>query len=77
MHSKMVSVIIPAFNAERYISECINSVINQSYRNIEIIVINDGSTDATKEIIETFNDSRIKIFHQEKTRVGIPSTILF
>jgi glycosyltransferase involved in cell wall biosynthesis len=60
----MVSVIIPAFNAERYISECINSVINQSYRNIEIIVINDGSTDGTLEIINSFTDPRLILVSQ-------------
>jgi glycosyltransferase involved in cell wall biosynthesis len=65
MPSSLVSVIIPAYNAEEYIFECVNSVINQTYKNIELIVINDGSTDSTKEILESFHDPRIKIVNQK------------
>ena len=61
----LVSVIIPAYNAEDYISECISSVINQTHKNIEIIVVNDGSTDNTKNILEKINDSRLLIVNQE------------
>jgi glycosyltransferase involved in cell wall biosynthesis len=63
--SFLVSVIIPAFNAESYILDCLNSIINQTYRNLKIIVVNDGSTDRTKEIIETLNDPRLIIVNQE------------
>jgi len=52
----LISVIIPAFNADKYIDETIDSVINQSYQNIEVIVINDGSTDNTLEVLEKFHD---------------------
>jgi glycosyltransferase involved in cell wall biosynthesis len=64
MQSKLVSIIIPTYNAQDFISECIQSVINQTYRNIEIIIINDGSTDSTREIIEKFDDIRIRIINQ-------------
>lgn len=47
-----ISIIIPAYNVEAYIEKCINSVINQTYDDIEVIIINDGSTDNTAEIIE-------------------------
>lgn len=65
MQSKLVSVIIPAYNAEGTISECIQSVINQTYRYLEIIVINDGSNDGTIEIVNSFTDPRIIIVSQE------------
>ncbi len=57
-----ISVIIPVFNGEKTIRETINSILNQTFQDIEVIIINDGSTDATLEIIESISDSRIKIF---------------
>jgi glycosyltransferase involved in cell wall biosynthesis len=65
MQSKLVSIIIPAYNAEDFISECIQSVINQTYVNLEIIVINDGSTDGTLDIINTYKDPRLILVNQE------------
>ena len=59
----LVSVIIPAYNAEDYINESIQSMLDQSYVNIEIIIINDASTDNTKNIIETYNDNRITLIN--------------
>lgn len=58
-----ISIIIPAYNVEAYIEKCINSVINQTYDDIEVIIINDGSTDNTAEIIEKYSkiDNRIKV----------------
>ncbi|MGL5051659.1 MAG: glycosyltransferase family 2 protein [Fusobacteriaceae bacterium] len=58
-----VSIIIPAYNVEKYIYQCIKSVSNQSYKNLEIILVNDGSTDKSLEIIEkcSVEDKRIKI----------------
>ncbi|MEB3215333.1 MAG: glycosyltransferase [Nostocales cyanobacterium 94392] len=57
-----ISVIVPVFNGERTIEETIKSILNQTFSNIGIIVINDGSTDRTLEIVEKILDSRIKIF---------------
>ena len=67
MIEKLVSVIIPIYNAERYILRCVNSVIKQSYRNIEIILINDGSTDNSQELCNSLLncDRRIRVINKE------------
>jgi glycosyltransferase involved in cell wall biosynthesis len=64
--SKKVSVVMPVYNAENFIIETLQSVINQTYKNLEIIIINDGSTDRTCEIATTLanQDPRIKIYSQ-------------
>ncbi len=59
----LISILIPAFNAEKYIFECVNSIIHQSYENLEILIANDCSKDSTLYIIRSFSDSRIKIFN--------------
>lgn len=63
----LVSIIIPVYNVERYLNECIESCINQTFKNLEIILINDGSTDSSPEICERYSnvDNRIKIVHKE------------
>jgi teichuronic acid biosynthesis glycosyltransferase TuaG len=65
----LVSVIMPAFNAEPFIEEAIQSVIHQTYHDWELIIINDGSTDRTGEIVESFNDPRI--FYISKQNEGV------
>lgn len=61
----LISIIVPVYNSEEYLRLCIESVINQSYKNIEIILINDGSTDNSGEICNTYanNDNRIRVIH--------------
>lgn len=62
----LISIIIPVYNAEKYIHRCIKSVVNQSYKELEIIAVNDGSTDDSLSICETLaaQDNRIKVFSQ-------------
>ena len=69
----LVSVIIPAYNAETYISKCINSIIQQSYKRLEIILIDDGSIDGTLQLCEEYaqKDERIVVLHQENTGQAI------
>ena len=68
----LVSVIIPVYNREEYIEECLNSVLSQSYENFEIIIIDDGSDDRSFEICERFaeNDERVKLFKGEHKGVS-------
>ena len=65
--NSLVSIIIPVYNVEKYLSKCLDSVINQTYKNIEIICVNDGSTDNSINILETYNqiDARIQIITQK------------
>jgi glycosyltransferase involved in cell wall biosynthesis len=65
LKSPLVSILIPVYNAEQWIAETLNSVLNQSWKNIEIIVVDDGSKDRSLDIIYQFNDPRLKIFKQE------------
>jgi glycosyltransferase involved in cell wall biosynthesis len=70
--NQTISVIIPVFNSEGFIEKCINSIINQSYKSLEIIIINDGSTDGSKGIIDRFVsiDKRIKFFSKGNGGIG-------
>ena len=65
---KKISIIIPVYNVEQYIKNCLESVINQTYDNWEIILIDDGSTDNSKAIYENIaiKNDKIKIFKQTK-----------
>ena len=61
----LVSFVMPAYNASKYIAGAIESVLNQSYGNFELIIVDDGSTDSTKDVIAGFKDDRIKYFRKE------------
>lgn len=54
MDNHKISVIVPIYNSEKYLKKCIDSIINQSYKNLEIILINDGSTDSSGEIADSY-----------------------
>lgn len=61
----LVSVVVPAYNVEQYISTTLQTVLNQSYKNLEVLVVNDGSTDSTRQVIDELatQDSRLRVFH--------------
>ena len=61
-----ISIVVPLYNAEKYIETCIVSILNQTFENFEVIVVDDCSTDNTLEIVQKFDDPRIKIVHQFK-----------
>lgn len=61
----VVSVIMPVYNAEKYVGQAIESILNQTFANFEFLIFNDGSTDKTPGIIDGFKDNRIKVFHYD------------
>lgn len=65
-----ISIIIPAYNAEKYIDKCIESIINQTKKELEIIIINDGSTDNTEKIIKKYSDKRINYYKNKNQGIG-------
>ena len=69
----LVSVIMPVYNCEKYVEEAIDSILNQSYKNIELIIIDDGSKDKSIDIINSYEDERIK-FSKNKINKGVSAT---
>lgn len=68
----LVSIIVPVYNVGKYLDECLQTMVKQSYKNIEIILVDDGSTDNSGEILDQWQkrDSRVKVFHQENKGVS-------
>ena len=73
--SELITVVINVYNREKFISKCIESVINQTYKNLEILIINDGSTDNTLKICENYSDERIRIITTDNLGLSISRNI--
>ena len=69
----LISVIVPVYNVENYLDKCIESIVNQTYKNLEIILVDDGSLDSSSKICDEWavKDNRIKVIH--KTNGGVSS----
>ncbi|MEE5988837.1 glycosyltransferase [Ligilactobacillus equi] len=67
---KKVSIIVPVYKAEKFINRCVDSLLRQTYENIEIILIEDGSSDKSGEMIDKIDDSRVKVIHNKKSGVS-------
>jgi glycosyltransferase involved in cell wall biosynthesis len=69
----LVSVLIPVYNGENYINRSVNSILNQTYTNLEILVLDDGSNDGTSEFVRSLDDDRVKLirFESNTKKVGI------
>lgn len=67
----MISIIVPVYNVDKYLDKCLDSIINQSYSDIQIILVDDGSTDSSGQICEQFamKDNRVKVIHQKNQGV--------
>ncbi len=70
-----ISIILPVYNGEKYLSEAINSILNQTYRDFELLIIDGSSTDNTPDIIQSFHDNRIKYF--KKDHNGLVNSLNF
>ena len=72
MKKNVVTIIIPVFNAEKYLENCLKSVINQTYKNIEIIIVDDGSTDNSFKIYNKYLniEKRLKVINIENSGVS-------
>lgn len=68
MNTPLVSVLLPVYNGEKYIREAVDSILGQSYHEIELLVIDDGSQDETLEVLETYSDPRLRVLVNEKNR---------
>lgn len=68
----LITIIIPVYNGEKYLNKCLDSIINQTYKNLEIIIVNDGSTDNTKKICDEYikKDNRIKVINKKNEGVS-------
>ncbi|AJR02870.1 glycosyltransferase family 2 protein [Siansivirga zeaxanthinifaciens] len=68
----LISIVVPVYNVEKYLRECLDSILNQSYKKLEILIVNDGSTDKSGQICDEFvlKDSRVKVFHNENCGVS-------
>lgn len=70
MNAPRVSIITPAYNAERYLPEAVASILEQSFQDWELIIINDGSTDGTRDYLNSLTDPRIRVIHQSNGGVS-------
>ena len=71
-NNELISVIVPVYNGQKYIDICVKSVLNQSYKNIELILVDDGSTDDSYKVLEKWKeeDSRVKVIKKENAGVS-------
>ena len=73
MQNPLISVILPVYNSEKYIYSSINSILQQTFTQFELLILNDGSTDSSAEIINSFQDPRIRFFSHEN--IGLSATL--
>ena len=71
----MISVILPCYNVGEYVERCLNSIINNTYRNLEIICVIDGATDNTLEVVKSVKDDRVRIIEQENQGVSVARNV--
>lgn len=70
----LISVIVPIYNVEKYLARCVDSIVNQTYKNLEIILVDDGSPDRCPQMCDDYaeKDSRIKVIHKKTVDFPMP-----
>lgn len=71
-----ISVVMPMYNAAPYLRACIDSVLSQSFKDFEFVIVDDGSTDDSVRIVESYNDSRVRLIKNEHDFIGTCNTYL-
>ena len=73
MERPLISVLVPCYNTAKYLARCLDSILNQTYKNIELIVLSDGSTDGSVEIMREYEkkDGRVKVIDRENRGVAV------
>ena len=69
----LISVIVPIYNVEKYLARCVDSIVNQTYKNLEIILVDDGSPDRCPQMCDDYaeKDSRIKVVHKKNGGLSV------
>lgn len=71
-----ISVCVPMYNAARYVRECIESILNQTFADFELLVVDDGSTDGSVEVVRSYDDPRIRLLENEHDYIGSLNLLL-
>ena len=76
MHKPLISIVLPSYNGEKYLSQSIDSVLGQSYSNLELLIVNDASKDSTLDIARHYEklDTRVKVINNEVNQ-GLPKSL--
>ena len=70
----MISVLLPVYNGEKYLKECLSSILDQNFKKFELIIVDDCSSDDSLKVIRSFKDSRIKVF-RNRTNLGLSASL--
>lgn len=73
MEEKLISIIVPVYNAQNYLKRCVDSIVNQTYGNLEIILVDDGAEDKSPEMCDAYAaaDHRIEVIHKENGGINV------
>ena len=73
--NELITIVINVYNREKYIKKCLDSIVNQTYKNLEILIVDDGSTDNTVKICKSYKDKRIRIISGKNTGISLARNV--